>query len=177
MLALGRVICLACNCQLCLWCFMTAAKLYFCWMHKNTHVCKHGFVCMPLLVCMEGFHHGHHQPRGSDLLVEHTEGDSERWKQWSGCKIANQNKKLWKESSWPGSFTPKHTPKNFTPKKKSLFFAGVERLKKIWFQERSCLPTCTARIRTLQAAAGNKCSEMLVKIWFLWRKNRKASGD
>lgn len=52
---------------------MTAAKLYFCWMHKNTHVCKHGFVCVPLLECMEGFHHGHHQPRGSDLLVEHTE--------------------------------------------------------------------------------------------------------
>lgn len=61
----------ACNCLLFLWSFMTAAKLYCWWMRKN--ITKKGLVCEPLLTHMEGFHHGHHQPCSSDLLVKHTE--------------------------------------------------------------------------------------------------------
>lgn len=62
-------------------------------------------------------------------------------------------------------------------RKSSLFFYWYQKIKKkkkkLWFQDRSCLPTHSARIRTVQAAAGNKCSEMFVTLWFLWGKKEK----
>lgn len=91
-----------------------------------------------------------------------TQREHERWKQRSECKTANQNKEHGKEEII------------LHLRKKNIYFLiGLKDKKNHLVPGMELMPAWTARIRTVQAASGNKCNKLLIKLWFLQGKERK----